>query len=226
MNARPVVAIVDYGIGNLMSVRRAVEAVGADARLVADAAQIAAAERLILPGVGAFGDCMATLAAHGLVDAVRAHAAAEKPLLGICVGMQMLFDVGEEFGETPGLGLFPGRVAAIPTTAPNGASVKVPHIGWSALLPPRGRADAWNDTPLAAVPSGTAAYFLHSFAACVANPDHVLAECDFGGRRVTAAVRRGTLLGCQFHPEKSGPAGLRILAGFARAGLSTTEFRP
>ncbi len=225
MNA-PTVAIVDYGIGNLMSVRRAVEAVGAEAHLVADADGVAAAERLILPGVGAFGDCMAALAARGLVDAVRAHAAAGKPLLGICVGMQMLFDVGEEFGETVGLGLIPGRVAAIPTTTPDGAPIKVPHIGWSGLLPPQDRADAWTGTPLAAVAPGTPAYFLHSFAAVAADPDHVLAECNFGGRRVTAAARRGTLFGCQFHPEKSGPAGLRILAGFARAGLSTTEFRP
>lgn len=226
MSARPTVAIVDYGIGNLMSVSRAVEAVGAEARMVSDADGIAAAERLILPGVGAFGDCMAALAARGLVAAVLAHAAAEKPLLGICVGMQMLFDVGEEFGETPGLGLIPGRVAAIPTTAPDGTPVKTPHIGWSPLLPPQGRAGAWTSTPLAAVPPGTAAYFLHSFAAVPVDPDHVLAECVFGGRRVTAAAGRGTLLGCQFHPEKSGPAGLRILAGFARPGLSQTEFRP
>lgn len=210
----PTVHIVDYGIGNLASLARAIEAVGARPVAARTAEALAGAESLVLPGVGAFADCMRALEAHGLADAVRAHAAANKPFLGICVGMQMLFETGEEFGEFPGLGLVGGRVRALPRVSTAGEPLRVPHIGWTAIAPPAGAA-GWTDGPLAPLAPGACVYFLHSFAAVPADPSDILAECRFGGHRVTAAIRRGNLFGCQFHPEKSGAVGLRILEAFA-----------
>lgn len=207
--------IVDYGSGNLLSVARACAAVGADVQLSAEPAEIARAERLIVPGVGAFGDCMRALEQRGLLDAILRFVQSERPLLGICVGMQILLSVGEEFGETSGLGIIPGRVRAIPKTGADGRPHKVPHIGWNELTPPAGeRIERWSKTPLAALAPNTAVYFVHSFAAEPTDPRHRLAECDYGGQIITAAVARDHICGTQFHPEKSGPAGLAILAAF------------
>ncbi|KAA0577869.1 imidazole glycerol phosphate synthase subunit HisH [Azospirillum sp. B21] len=204
--------VVDHGIGNLLNVVRALSACGADARLSCDPKEVAGADRLILPGVGAFRDCMAELDRLGLSDAVRDFHSSERPLLGICVGMQILFELGEEYGETPGLGLLPGRVVAVPETGNDGTRHRIPHIGWAALEP--APSASWDAGILGGLPSGSAVYFLHSFMAVPADPAHRLAECDYDGRRICAAVGRGTLFGCQFHPEKSGPAGLTILKRF------------
>ncbi|EPY01723.1 imidazole glycerol phosphate synthase subunit HisH [Magnetospirillum fulvum] len=153
------ITIVDYGVGNVLSVARAVTQAGGRPNLSSNPAEIAHAERLILPGVGAFGDCIQALRARpGLEMAIRDFAASGRPMLGICVGMQVLFDVGEEFGEHRGLGLIPGRVRAIPAKTTDGAPQKVPHIGWSPLSIPDHRSLGWTDTILAEIQPGGAFY--------------------------------------------------------------------
>lgn len=210
---RPGAVIVDYGIGNLLSVSRALEHCGANVAVSADAKVIQGADRLVLPGVGAFGDCVQALEETGLEEPVRAFIATLRPFLGICVGMQMLFDESEEFGCHTGLGVIPGRVAAIPATRPDGSSRKVPHIGWSTLeRPPGGR--GWEGTALHSIRPGESVYYVHTYSALPRNPADCLAVSDYLGATVAGAVQRDNLLGCQFHPEKSGPVGLRIIAGF------------
>ena len=208
------VAVVDYGIGNLYSVQRALETCGADVDMVSDAGGIDSAPRLVLPGVGAFSKGMQGLQERGLIDALRRYAGTGRPLLGICLGMQMLATVSEEFGLHEGLGLIPGRVVAIPSTTANGKSHKIPHISWSPLSPAGGA--SWDGTILHDTPTGTAVYLVHSYHVMPEDSVHLLAQCDYGGRPITAAVRRGRVFGCQFHPEKSGRSGLQILATFLR----------
>ena len=209
------VTVVDYGVGNLLSVRRAFEHCGATVRLTDDPQAIRTADRLVLPGVGAFGDCMAELRARRLVEPVVEHASTGRPFLGICVGMQILLEEGDEFGRHEGLGLVQGRVEAIPGTAADGARHKIPHIGWTPLQPPEQAAEeCWQDTILKGVAPGTAAYFVHSFTAVPRDPRHRLADCHYGGRLISAAVRSDNVTGTQFHPEKSGEAGLGILSSF------------
>lgn len=207
------VTIVDYGVGNLLSVARAFEHCGADVRLTSSPEEVVRAGRLVLPGVGAFRNGMDELERRGLADAVKRYAALERPFLGICLGMQMMLETSEEFGLHRGLGLVPGTVAAIP---PNGANVrrKIPHVGWAALHRPAAQ-PGWGSTIFSDVEEDTAAaYFVHSYAARPADAAHVLATCDYDGCTLTAAVRSGPLYGCQFHPEKSGRVGLSILRRF------------
>lgn len=211
------VTVVDYGVGNLLSVRRAFEQCGAQVMLTSSPDRVWNAERLVLPGVGAFGDCMTALATGGLDQAVHRFIASGRPFLGICVGMQLLFSVGEEFGEHAGLGVIPGRVRAIPRTAADGQPHKVPHIGWTPLQPPAGGDAAdWAGTPLAAVRPGDEVYFVHSFTGWPEDEGDRLADADYHGRRISAAVRRGNVCGVQFHPEKSGRVGLGIIDSFLR----------
>lgn len=208
------VTIVDYGSGNLLSVARALERCGANVRLSGDPQEIASAERIVLPGVGAFADGMSGLRVRGLIEPLVAHAASGRPLLGICLGMQMLATASEEFGVNEGLGLIPGRVVAIPTRSVEGRPIKIPHIGWNELIP---APDAdWRGSVLEGTGPGTAVYLVHSFHVLPENPDHLLAQCLHGGHPLTAAIRSGSVMGCQFHPEKSGEAGLAILAQFLR----------
>jgi len=209
------VTVVDYGIGNLYSVRRALERCGAEVTLTADAAQIEAAPRLVLPGVGAFADGMRGLRERGLVEPIRRYAASRQPLLGICLGMQMLASVSEEFGRHEGLVLIPGRVVAVPDKTTGGQAQKIPHIGWNGLRAAPG-AD-WSDSLLTGTPQGTAVYLVHSYSVVPDDPQHRLADCVYGGHRIAAAIRNGRIVGCQFHPEKSGEAGLKMLAQFLRA---------
>ena len=209
---RPVV-IVDYGIGNLFSVTRAFESCGASVRLTTSGAHIEEAERVILPGVGAFEDGMKGMTQRAQIDPVKRFIASGRPFLGICVGMQLLLEVGEEFGEHAGLGIIPGRVKAIPPTDVSGAPHRVPHIGWNALVPPAHEPD-WSGTLLRGLPARPAVYFVHSFAPVPADARHRLADCLYGGQRICAVVRAGRTYGCQFHPEKSGPVGLKIIENF------------
>lgn len=208
------VHVVDYGVGNLYSVGRALEKVGAEVRLADSAAAIAGADRLILPGVGAFRDGMAGLARNGLDTAVCAFAASGRPLLGICLGMQMLASESLEFGHYAGLDLIPGRVVPIPREGAGGMPHKVPYIGWSTLEPTRHAGFA--GTPLAGV-EGAAVYLVHSYHAEPADAGDLLATYRYDGVAVTAAIQRDNVFGCQFHPEKSGPAGLGIVARFLAA---------
>jgi glutamine amidotransferase len=194
------IAIIDYGAGNLFSVKNALDFLGFDSAITAERAALARADKLILPGVGAFPDAMRKLEAAGLADPI-VRAAAHKPLLGICLGMQILFDWGYEFEKTRGLGLIAGHVDRI--EAPG---LKIPHIGWS---------DVKRETacPLSrGIEDGDRLYFVHSYKA-VTDKGHI-ALCAEYGDRIPGLVFHGNVFGCQFHPEKSGAVGLRILRNF------------
>lgn len=207
------VAVIDYGVGNLLSVSRALEHCGARATITSDPAAILAADRVLLPGVGSFAAGMAALSEHGLDAVVREVAARSTPLLGICLGMQMLFDASEEFGVTAGLGLIPGRVVKIPAHSSDGAAQKVPHIGWNELAMPAQR-QGWEGGLLADILPGEAVYFVHSFMAEPSSPMARVANCNYGGILISSVVEHGNVWGCQFHPEKSGEVGLKILTRF------------
>lgn len=207
------ITVVDYGLSNLRSVQNAFARCGAETLLTSSAADVRAAEALVLPGVGAFRDGMAGLERLGLVEVIRQKAVEGTPLLGICLGMQMLFDESEEFGTCPGLGLIPGRVVKIPAEDVQGKPQKVPHIRWDPLLPAGGHPD-FAGTVLEKVTPGQECYFIHSYEAKPANETDRLADTCYGGRRVCAVAAHGSVVGCQFHPEKSGPVGLSILSQF------------
>ena len=205
------IAIVDYGVGNLFSLHSSLAAIGAESIVTGDAAAISKADAVILPGVGAFEDAAAKLRETGLAAAVRGVAASGKPLLGICLGMQLLFEQSFEFGEHEGLGLLPGSVVPMAGVIP--AELKIPHIGWNALhLTPAGK----NSPLFANVHGGEYVYFVHSYYATGCG-DALLAVTDYGAD-LTAAVGQGNVLGCQFHPEKSGTVGLGILRAFCAMG--------
>lgn len=210
---KPHVVVVDYGVGNLLSVARALETRGAGVAVSGDPRTVLGADRLVVPGVGAFADGMAGLEERGLVQPIREFAATGRPLLGICLGMQLLFTESDEFGLHRGLDLLAGRVMAIPNEAPGGRWRKTPHIGWNELRLPPGR-PSWEGTLLAGLVEGSAVYFVHSFAAVPADPAIRLADCDHEGFAVSAAVQKDGICGCQFHPEKSGEAGLWIIDNF------------
>jgi imidazole glycerol-phosphate synthase subunit HisH len=211
--ARADVAVIDYGVGNLLSVRRALEHCGVTVSVTAESEVILAAERVVLPGVGAFANGMEQLRRSRLDVVAQEVAARGTPLLGICLGMQMLLDESEEFGTNPGLGLIPGRVVAVPTTAADGQPHKIPHIGWNGLVLPKGRA-SWSASPLNGLNPGDAVYFLHSYMADPSDAADRLADCLYGGAAISAAIGRGNVFGCQFHPEKSGEIGLKVLRAF------------
>ena len=193
-------AIVDYGVGNLKSVTNAMDYLGLSTRITSDPKELELADAILLPGVGAFPDAADKLRAAGL-DTVLVAQAEKKPILGICLGMQLLLDRGEEVRECAGLGLVPGSVRKIET------NLKLPHIGWNSLSFP-------NASPLfAGLEAGSYVYFVHSFCAVAEDPATVIAQTDYGVP-VTAAVQKGNVFGCQFHPEKSGEVGLQILRNF------------
>jgi imidazole glycerol-phosphate synthase subunit HisH len=207
------VVVVDYGVGNLRSVTRAVAHCGATPVLTSDAERIASCERLILPGVGAFGSCVAALRQHGFIEPVLRVMDSGRPVLGICVGMQMLLESSEEFGQHEGLKRMPGVVKAVPPAGADGKPHKIPHIGWTGL---HAHEQAWSGTILEGIKEGSACYFVHSFVAAPSDPANVLAVADYDGVKLCAAVRAGNVYGVQFHPEKSGGTGLQILTNFLR----------
>ena len=209
------VTIIDYGLSNLLSVQHAFAHFGAETLLTSKPEDVQAAELLVLPGVGAFQDGMAGLEKLGLIEPICQKAAAGTPLLGICLGMQMLFDESEEFGLHKGLGLIPGRVVKIPDTDADGKPQRVPHISWNPLYPGGGRTD-FAGTALANVTPGEECYFIHSYEAKPADDADRLADTVYGGRKICAAAIHGNVLGCQFHPEKSGPVGLKIIEEFLK----------
>lgn len=207
------VTVIDYGVGNLLSVRRGLERCGANVTVTSDREAILAAPRAVLPGVGAFKNAMAELQRLDLVETVRQVALDGKPFLGICLGMQMLLDESEEFGLTKGLGLIPGRVVPVPIRAFGGEAQKVPYIGWSGLQPAQG-SPGWEATVLRSIMPGEAVYFVHSFMAEPLDPAHRIADRVQGGHRIAGVIASGNVVGCQFHPEKSGEVGLKILRAF------------
>ena len=200
------VALIDYGSGNLRSAEKALVRAGADVAVISDAGAIAGADRIVLPGVGAFGDCMRGLSAiPGMIEALR-ESVFERgtPFLGICVGMQLLASIGHEFGDHAGLGWIEGEVDKL---APSDPALKIPHMGWNELTVSRPH-------PLfAGIAPGAHAYFVHSYAMTPRDPAHVLATSDYGGA-FAAAVGRDNIAGTQFHPEKSQAVGLTLLGNF------------
>ncbi|MBE6916208.1 MAG: imidazole glycerol phosphate synthase subunit HisH [Ruminococcaceae bacterium] len=199
------IAIIDYGVGNLFSLKSSFAAIGADAVVTADADVIRASDRILLPGVGAFGDAAEKLRETGMADLVIEQANAGKPILGICLGMQLLFDKSYEYGEHDGLGLIPGEIRAISDVIPS--DLKIPHIGWNALQFKGEKSELFRY-----LQDGDFVYFVHSFYG--ANCDEsVIATAEYGAT-LTAAVQKGNVYGCQFHPEKSGNVGLSILRAF------------
>lgn len=204
------VIVIDYGIGNLHSVVKALGHVGGNVTVTSDPNMVAAGERVVLPGVGAFGDAVRKLRERALADAVLRFVDTGRPFLGICVGMQLLLAESEEFGCHRGLGIIDGTVKPISPRA----GAKVPQIGWNRISPPP--ASDWNGTLLSEVTPGSMVYFVHSFTADPARESDRLADAWYGGARLSAAVHRDNVTGFQFHPEKSGPLGLSILARFLR----------
>ena len=209
------VTVIDYGLSNLLSVQHAFAHFGAEVELTNKPEDILAASALVLPGVGAFQDGMAGLGSLGLIEPIRRKAGEGTPLLGICLGMQMLFDESEEFGLHKGLGLIPGRVVRIPDTDTEGNPQRVPHISWEPLVPAGGRTD-FSGTVLCDVAPGQECYFIHSYEAKPAKEEYRLADAVYGGRPVCAAAQKGSVVGTQFHPEKSGPVGLSIIQNYLR----------
>lgn len=198
------IAIIDYGVGNLFSLKSSFAAIGQEAVVTGDAAKIADAERVILPGVGAFADAYEKLCRNGMDEAVRRAVASGKPVMGICLGMQLLFERSFEYGEYPGLGLLKGEVVGMEGRI--GPGLPIPHIGWNALKIFR------SGGVLKYVNEGDCVYFVHSFYADKCR-DSVTATTEYG-IDLTASVQRDNLYGCQFHPEKSGKVGLSILRAF------------
>ena len=208
------ITIIDYGAGNLFSVQNALNFLGVENNISSKVEDIISADKLILPGVGAFPDAMKMLDEAGLTEVIKEQAK-KKPLMGICLGMQMLFDESEEFGLHKGLGLIPGRVVKIPDTDVDGHPQKVPHISWDPLYPGGGRTD-FSGTALAALKPGEECYFIHSYEAKPVRDEDRLADTVYGGREICAAASHGSVLGCQFHPEKSGEVGLKIIEEFLK----------
>ncbi len=201
--------IIDYEMGNLRSVAKAFESLGYPVRVSADPKDIATADKVVLPGVGAFRDCIANLRNAGFVDPLLKHIEAEKPMLGICVGMQMLFEQSEEFGLHQGLGLFPGKVVRFPAgMVEGGQRLKVPHMGWNNLQLGTG-------SPLfKGIDDGSFVYFVHSYYCAAENAADVAASCRYGDVEFCASVWRNNIMATQFHPEKSQAVGLRIFRNF------------
>ena len=200
------IAIVDYGVGNLFSLKSSLDMIGAKAFVTGETEEIKNAEKIILPGVGAFGDAAKKLRDTGLFDVIKEEAAKGKPIMGICLGMQMLFEKSYEYGEHEGLGLIKGEIRPIEGVIPK--ELKIPHIGWNALK-------FTKDSKLFKyIKDGDFVYFVHSYYG--AECDSVIAVSDYGAP-LTAAVEKGNVSGCQFHPEKSGDVGLKILKAFCES---------
>ena len=209
------VTVVDYGLGNLFSVGRALERCGAMVTVSDDPLVISKAPKLVLPGVGAFANGMLGLIERRLDTVIQDYTASGRPLLGICLGMQLMATMGEEFGQHVGLNIIPGRVIAIPKVGANGLTHRIPHISWVALEIPSERID-WEGTVLANTSIGDSVYLVHSYQFLPDDNNHRLADCHYNGLRICAAVGFNNVVGLQFHPEKSGRVGLNILNLFIR----------
>jgi len=205
-----VIAVVDYGRGNLFSLGQALRHLGASFEITADPSRVRSADRVILPGVGAFGDAMVKLRSLGMVEALRDIVSRGVPLLGICLGMQVLASRGEEFGLHEGLGFIPGTVTRLPEGNGRPDSVRIPNVGWRLLKPMAGHGLLSDLTP------GMMMYFVHSYTPIVDDAVHVAATTEVNGMAVAAVIHRDNVVGYQFHPEKSGTAGLTLLGRFLK----------
>lgn len=208
------IVVVDYGIGNVFSVCNALAAVGSEAVLTGNPNAIRAADRVLLPGVGAFAHAMDALRSGGIADALSDFVDTERPFMGICIGMQVLMERSTEFGNHSGLGFIPGEVRRVEDSGSEGQARRVPHIGWATLHSDvEGR--SWEGTPLAQLaPNSDAVYFVHSYHCDPEVRDDRLAVADYDGLEITAAIRRDNIFGVQFHPERSGDVGHKVLKAF------------
>ena len=205
------IAVIDYGIGNVRSILGAFENQGADVLLTNNRDEILKSGGLVLPGVGAFSHGMKNLISYGLVDAIKEYVALGKPLMGICLGMQLLFEESEEFGNTKGLGLISGMVIKLPTK--DNQNEKLPHVSWNEL---NSNKVPWKNTILADTEEGSDMYFVHSFVAQPRDSYNILSLTEYSNYHFCSSVKKGNIYGCQFHPEKSGPTGLKIINNWVK----------
>jgi glutamine amidotransferase len=206
------VAIIDYGMGNLFSVKHACEQVGLTSIVTHDRETIMQARAVILPGVGAFGDAMEHLHKHELIVPIKEFIASGKPFLGVCLGMQLLFSESEEFGNPPGLNIIEGKVVKFPITDASGNAIKVPQVGWNSILPAQRR---WPDSHLRGLCEGVYMYFVHSFYCVPAQLETVLSYTEYEGTRYCSSVQKENIFAVQFHPEKSASEGLLVYKNWA-----------
>ena len=205
-----VVAIIDYDVGNIKSIVNALEKVGAEVIITKNEKEIMAADGVVLPGVGAFSHGMMKLHEYGLVDVIKNFSKTDKPLLGICLGMQMLFSSSNEFGITFGLDLIHGKIEKLKTLNPE--YLKLPHVSWSEIFEPK--LDYWKNSILDNISSQENMYFVHSFAAFPENKENILSTTVYSDYEFCSSVQEGNIYGCQFHPEKSASEGLKIMSNF------------
>jgi glutamine amidotransferase len=217
------VAIVDYAAGNLFNVEHACKAVGLKPVITSTPEDILQADALILPGVGAFGDAMKNISKLDLILPLREFAASGKPLMGICLGMQLLFSSSEEFGEHEGLNLIEGNVVKFPSINEYGNKNKIPQIGWNQVAYPSASEEHWRDTPLEQITNGEFMYFIHSFYAQPRNSENVLAVTEYGGLDYCSAVIKENIFATQFHPEKSAVEGIKIYRYWANKIIGNKE---
>ena len=213
------VTVVDYGLGNLHSVERAITHLGAEVIITSDTNEISQASSLILPGVGSFREGMMGLEKRGLIEPIRSFAMTGRPLLGICLGMQLLMSMGDELGMHTGLNVIKGKVVRLPFNRSSASRNKVPHIGWSLLERPK-QIFSWDGTILQGLGNIDFVYFVHSYVVMADSTANVLALTTYGGFNFSAVIKQEEVYGCQFHPEKSDRVGLKILENFL--GLTAT----
>lgn len=206
------VTILDYGLGNLFSITNAFKYLGARVQIASRNENLNNATRVVIPGVGAFSDGMHEMKRRGFVESLHHVMQKKRPILGICLGMQMLLSMSEEFGEHEGLGIIPGKVVAIPGKTTDGKLLKIPHIGWARVFP-RDQ-EGWSGPLTQSIRPGTSFYFVHSYVARPEDEDQLIGYCEYGGHQLTAIISRENVFGVQFHPEKSAGAGLRLLKNF------------
>jgi imidazole glycerol-phosphate synthase subunit HisH len=214
MTINKTVTIVDYGVGNLLSLQRGFQHLGAEVVITADIEKLHNAKYIVLPGVGAFSNAMSELNKLNLVDPITEIAKKGTPVLGICLGMQLLCDSSQELGLTKGLGLIPGNVVRMPNKSIDGKCLKIPQIGWNELVTNDGV--NWDGIILKGLSEYDALYFVHSFMVVPEDDKYSLAYCLYGGNEITAVIQKNNIMGCQFHPEKSGEIGLKILENFLK----------
>jgi len=205
------ITIIDYGCGNILNLVRAIKYLGYQTEITSDKKKILNSSHVILPGVGAFGNAIRQLEKYNLQSTILEYAKSEKPLLGICIGMQVLLTVGHEFGVHKGLDLIEGEVTKISNK--KNKNIKIPHVGWNEIHPSQGKKE-WKNKILNNSLIGKSFYFVHSFICLTKKNDPTIAVCDYLGLTIPAVIENGNVFGCQFHPEKSGESGLSILKNF------------
>lgn len=213
----PKVSIIDYGMGNLFSVKKACEQAALDARITSGRKEILASDAAILPGVGAFGDAMANLRSLDLIGATKEFIASGRPFMAICLGMQLLMNDSEEMGHYEGLGIFKGKVVRFPAMDKEGKKIKIPQIGWNRIQKPDGLEGSWEDSYLKDSRDGSFLYFVHSYYTVPEDPRMILSVTEYNGVRYCSSIAWNNIFACQFHPEKSADEGIKIYRNFGLA---------